>query len=71
MSDQDVGRAGVAGSYSQSAGQVQIQGAGADIWYGADGFHFACSPWDGDCQVVVRVVGVEPTDPWAKAGAML
>ena len=50
---------------------MQIQGAGADIWYGADGFHFACLPMDGDCQVVARIVGIEATDPWAKAGVMM
>jgi len=71
MSDQDVGPVGVAGNCSQTAGQVQIQGAGADIWHGADGFHFAYAPWDGDCQAVVRVVSVEPTDPWAKVGVMV
>ena len=71
LSHQDVGHAGVAGSCTQSGGQVQIQGAGADIWDGADGFHFAYSPWGGDCQVVARIVSMDPTDPWAKVGVMV
>ncbi len=71
LSDQDVGPTGIAGSHTQSSGQMQIHGAGADIWYGADGFHFAYSPWDGDCQIVARVLSLDPTDPLAKAGVMV
>jgi hypothetical protein len=49
-----------------------IEGAGWDIEETADGFHYAYkmltkSTW----QITARVVSVENTDPWAKAGVMV
>jgi len=71
MSDVDVGKTGVQGSSTQSSDKLEIKGAGMDIWYGADGFHFVYVPWDGDGEIVVRVTGIERTDPWAKADVMM
>jgi regulation of enolase protein 1 (concanavalin A-like superfamily) len=48
-----------------------LHGAGADIWGGADAFHFLHQLWEGDVEITARVVSVEKTDPWAKAGVMI
>ena len=67
---QDIGGTGLRGNYSQAGGIHAVRGAGADIWGGADSFHFAYLPWEGDGTIVARVLTVEKTDPWAKAGVM-
>ena len=36
----------------------------------ADAFHFAGTPLTGDGQIIARVVSMQYTDPWAKAGVM-
>jgi PA14 domain len=70
-SQQDIGPTGLNGSADQTSMGWQVKGAGADIWGGADAFQFVSLPWDGDVQVVARVLSVEKTDPWAKAGVMI
>ncbi len=68
---QDIGRVGVAGSSAEVQSAQTLQGAGADIWGGADAFHFVYQPWEGDIEITARVLSVEKTDPWAKAGIMI
>jgi hypothetical protein len=48
-----------------------VEGSGADIWGVADEFHYVYQGMNGDGEIVARVVSVEPTDPWAKAGVMI
>jgi PA14 domain len=67
----DIGPTGLSGSARPTPTGWQIKGAGADIWGRADSFQFVYLPWDGDIQIVSRVVTVEKTDPWAKAGLMI
>lgn len=68
----DIGRVGQAGSAEvDAAGNWALSGSGADIWGAADGFHFVYLPWDGDVEIIARVLSVEKTDPWAKAGIMI
>jgi regulation of enolase protein 1 (concanavalin A-like superfamily) len=68
---QDVGATGPKGTGAQADAGWVVQGAGADIWGGADAFHFVYVPWERDAELIARVVSVEKTDPWAKAGLMI
>jgi hypothetical protein len=67
----DIGKVGLAGSASYSAGTFTARGAGHDIWGSADAFRFVYRSWRGDGEIVARVVNLENTDPWAKAGVMI
>jgi regulation of enolase protein 1 (concanavalin A-like superfamily) len=69
--DQDVGAVGLSGSAWYASGTFTVTGAGADIWGSADGFHFVNQTVAGDMQIVARVVNVQDTNTYAKAGVML
>ena len=68
---QDIGAVGLAGSASYSNGVFTVTGAGADIWGAADAFRFVYVPVTGNCTITARVVSVQNTDPWSKAGIMI
>lgn len=68
---QDIGSVGPTGSFNESAGTFTIQGAGADIWSGADAFHYVYQPLNGDGEIVARVAGFQNTNQPAKAGVMI
>jgi hypothetical protein len=67
----DVGDVGIAGSAVVAAGAFLINGGGADIWSNADSFHFVHQPLAGDGQIVARVISIQDTNTYAKAGVML
>lgn len=67
----DVGNVPFAGSVSYQAGTFTVEGSGADIWGGTDQFHFVHQSATGDCEIVARVVSIEPTSTDAKAGVMI
>jgi hypothetical protein len=67
----DIGAVGQTGSSTSSGGTFTIAGSGTDIWDAADGFHFVRRPLVGDGELVARVVSLDPTDAWAKAGVMI
>lgn len=67
----DVGAVGAAGSTVVQGGSWIVRGAGADIWGGADAFHFASRPAVGDVVLTSRVLRLQDTDTFAKAGLML
>lgn len=67
---QDIGDVGVAGGHVASNGTYTVAGAGADIWGTTDSFHFAHMPLF-QSYFLARVVSVENTDPFAKAGIMI
>lgn len=68
----DVGRVGLPGNAQQSgSGGFILTGAGADIWGGADAFHFVHQEVDGDFEIVGRLNSMEKTHEWAKAGVMV
>jgi hypothetical protein len=49
-----------------------ILGAGHDIWDPADAFHYVYKPIEGGAvELTARVVGVQNTSEWAKAGVMI
>jgi hypothetical protein len=48
-----------------------VTGDGVDIWDTWDQFHYVYQPMPGECMITARVVSVENTDGWAKAGVMV
>jgi phosphatidylserine/phosphatidylglycerophosphate/cardiolipin synthase-like enzyme/regulation of enolase protein 1 (concanavalin A-like superfamily) len=72
-SHQDVGIVGVPGdsTYDSSTGTFTVIGAGADVWGTADALHYASTPLTGDGSIVARVVSVQNTNAWTKAGVMI
>ncbi|HLP40387.1 MAG TPA: carboxypeptidase regulatory-like domain-containing protein, partial [Fibrobacteria bacterium] len=67
----NIGSPGLAGTAVENNGMLTLEGGGADIWGAADQFylHYVRLPEAG--YVVARVVSLENTDPWAKAGVMI
>jgi len=66
----DVGVVGPTGDASFLNGLYNVIASGSDIWGTNDGFHFAYFPINGNGQIIARVVSMQYTDPWAKAGVM-
>ncbi len=67
----DIGNVGVSGEASFLNGGFNLLASGSDIWETSDAFHFASRSLNGDGSIVARVVSVQYTDPWCKAGVML
>jgi hypothetical protein len=61
----------VGGFREAPAGTYTLTAAGEDIWYDADQFHYAFKVLSGVGYIEARVLSVEDTDPWAKAGVMI
>jgi hypothetical protein len=70
-SARDVGSTGQAGRASHAAGVFSLCGSGADIWGAADAFQFSYTGMSGDGEIVARVLSLDPSDAWAKAGVMI
>lgn len=70
-SNTDVGATGAAGSAGASGGTFTVEGAGSDIWGSADSFQFVYQQMTGDGQITARVLGLENTSSFAKAGVMI
>jgi regulation of enolase protein 1 (concanavalin A-like superfamily) len=70
-SNRDIGAVSIAGSATHDAGVFTLRGAGADIWNGADEFHFASRTMTGDGMVQARVATLSGTHAWTKAGVMI
>ena len=68
---QDIGAVGIAGGSLYANGVFTVSGAGADIQGTADAFRFDYVTTTGDCTIIARVVSVQNTDPWSKAGVMI
>jgi YVTN family beta-propeller protein len=69
----DVGRVLVPGSTSlnSTSGLYTITASGDDIYFNADGFHFAQTRITGDGEIRARVNSQTNTNDWAKAGVMI
>jgi hypothetical protein len=67
----DVGNVGLIGAAGYSAETFTLYGSGDDIWNNADAFQFVNQQATGQCEVRARVVSVQNTDPWSKAGVMI
>ncbi|MHC4497900.1 MAG: lamin tail domain-containing protein, partial [Planctomycetota bacterium] len=69
---QDIGTPSAAGSYSvDSNGVYTVLGDGEDIWGATDDFYYVYTPLSGDGEMISRVVSLEQTNNWAKAGVMI
>ena len=69
-SHQDIGPVGFVGDASYLNGQYNLIASGTDIWDQVDGFHYAYTTMNGDGEIIARVISMQFTDPWAKAGVM-
>jgi len=67
----DIGNVGVSGGATFLNGNFNLLASGSDIWETADAFHFTSKPLTGNGTLIARVVSMQYTDPWAKAGVML
>lgn len=70
-SSADIGSVGIAGTASYSNDVFIVQGSGADIWGTADAFQYVWQMASGDCSVTAKILNMQNTDPWAKAGVMI
>ncbi|MBN1518328.1 alpha-L-fucosidase, partial [Candidatus Sumerlaeota bacterium] len=68
---EDIGDVGQQGSFSESSGVITIAGSGSDIWYSADEFRYGFKALQGDFAITARVLSMQNTAPWAKAGVMI
>ena len=68
---EDLGAVGATGSFNLTNGVFTIQGSGVDIWYNADSFRYVFQALTGDCSITARVLNMQNTAPWAKAGVMI
>jgi hypothetical protein len=60
------------GSFVEApAGTYTMTGSGADIWYQADEFHYAYKTLSGIGSIQARVLSMDNTHDWAKAGVMI
>jgi hypothetical protein len=69
--NQDIGRVSVTGGAVYSNGTFIVQGSGTDIGENGDAFHFVHRPWNGDGQIIARVVGIQNSGAGARAGLMI
>lgn len=71
----DIGQVSIVGGVNLddliSYQRAEVRGSGEDIWGLADSFHFAYRTLEGDGTITARVVSIENTDQWAKAGVMI
>ena len=67
----DVGAVGRKGSESLGGSQLRVRGAGSDVWDRADAFRFVWQRVDGDLDMVARLLSVQNTRAWSKAGVMI
>ena len=67
----DIGQPAVAGSARHSAGTFTLEGAGTDIWDTSDQFQYVYRQVTGDIEISSRVVSLENTWEYAKAGVMI
>src|SRR4051812_19908949 len=67
----DVGVVGIPGSASQSGGGWTVSGSGADIWGTSDSFQFVHVPSSLTSAIEARVMDLQDTGTFAKAGVML
>jgi hypothetical protein len=67
----DIGSPRYRGSAGYNSGTFTLNTAGGDIWNTADKLHFVYRSWSGDGEIVARVVAMQNSTSWAKAGVMI
>ena len=68
--DGDIGGVGIEGSATLTD-VITMAASGVDVSGSNDECHFLSQPMTADGEMVARVLSVENTDPWAKAGVMI
>ena len=71
-SDADIGSPSPAGStsYNSSTNAYSVSGGGSDIGGNSDQFHFFSKSVSGDATLIARVMSLQDTASYAKAGVM-
>ena len=69
--DIDIGDSGAIGSVSATDVDFTVRGAGADIWGTQDAFNFFYENMNGDGGLQARILSLDNTDTFAKAGVMV
>jgi regulation of enolase protein 1 (concanavalin A-like superfamily) len=69
--DGDIGSVPFKGSAAYSDGTFSVTGSGADIWGGADAFHYVFQNLQGDGTIIAHVAAIQNVNPWVKAGVMI
>jgi hypothetical protein len=67
----DIGDVGVPGGTGTNDIERTLWGSGADIWGTADAFRYHYGSIGPQGTLSARVMSIEHTDPWAKAGVMI
>ncbi len=68
--NQDIGNVAAEGTADSNECVWTIDASGRDIWNRSDEFHYVYQYFSGDGRIIARVVSVENTNSWAKAGVM-
>lgn len=71
LKNKDIGAVAEAGGASHSGGTFNVIGSGKYIYGSSDEFHYVYQQANGNCTIVARVVGLDDTDGFAKAGVMI
>lgn len=66
-----IGPVGAGGAAVDTNGVYAVSSSGEDIWEKSDSFHYVYRSLDGDGQIVARVLGIQGTNDYVKAGVML
>jgi len=67
---EDVGSVREPGGAEFRGGIFRVRGTGTNVLADGDSFHFVCKRVTGQSELVARVLHVQNTDPWARAGLM-
>jgi hypothetical protein len=67
---EDVGSVRESGGAEFKGGIFRVHGSGTNVLADGDSFHFLCKRVTGESEIVARVLHVQHTDPWARAGLM-
>ncbi|MDI1312732.1 putative Ig domain-containing protein [Prosthecobacter sp.] len=73
LQGQDIGTVQLAGSsvYNSSTDTYTLRGAGEDIFFAADGFHYASTQLTGNGEIRARITTQASTNSWCKTGVMI
>jgi regulation of enolase protein 1 (concanavalin A-like superfamily) len=69
----DIGNPDLGGesSFDPATNTWSVSGAGHDIWYSVDQFHYTYQTLIGDGEIRARVKSQSPINPWSKSGVMI
>jgi regulation of enolase protein 1 (concanavalin A-like superfamily) len=66
-----VGNPSISGGLISRNNGCVIKASGNDIWGNTDNFHYAYQIITGDFEITTKILNIDDTDPWAKAGIMI